>query len=117
MPLLTGLPQGSVLGTFSFPLYGSPLFDIASHHGIEIHMYADDTQLYVPFLPSEYDVAVTKMESCIAEMREWMTCNNLKLNDSKTEFLVIGKEHIVSRIESSLTITIGDTAIEATKCA
>ena len=35
----TGIPQGSVIGPFSFPLYTSPLFKIVDNHQCNIHMY------------------------------------------------------------------------------
>ena len=56
--LKTGLPQGSILGPFQFTLYSSPLFDIACGHGIEVHMYTDDTQLYLPFCVKDYEAAM-----------------------------------------------------------
>ena len=54
-------------------------------------MYADDTQIYVEFdLNKEsYDTAKAKLEACIADIRVWMRNNKLKLNDDKTEFVVI----------------------------
>ena len=41
--LKTGLPQGLIIGPLKFTLYSSPFFEIARHHGLLIHMYADDT--------------------------------------------------------------------------
>ena len=89
--LKTGMPQGSVLGPFCFPLYTSLLFKIAEKHNCEIHMYADDTQLYMPCTAEDNERAVSKMEDCVADVQKWMLCNFLKLNDSKTEFLFISK--------------------------
>ena len=84
--LQTGMPQGSVLGPFSFPLYTSPLFNIADNHQCNVHMYADDTQFYLSFKLQESTSAVSKLESCIQEVKSWMTNNMLKLNESKTVF-------------------------------
>ena len=51
--LETGFPQGSILGPFSYPVYTSPLFHIGRSHQVSMHMYADDTQLYLSAKPGD----------------------------------------------------------------
>ena len=46
------------------------------YNNVNIHLYADDTQLYVPFDPSnngECVEAMKRLEFCIEEIRAWMT--------------------------------------------
>lgn len=47
-PLKYGLPQGSILGPTLFSLYMCPLGSICRRYDISYHMYADDTQIYLP---------------------------------------------------------------------
>ena len=114
--LKTGMPQGSVLGPFGFPPYTSPLFDIIRGHGCEVHMYADDTQIYLAFKDVDSQDSLTRLENCISDVRKWMKDNCLKLNDSKTEFIILtGKRsNAVLDIDS---VTIGESHILAVPSA
>ena len=110
--LKCGVPQGSVLGP-DFSDYSSPISSIICSHGISVHCYADDTQLYASFRPGQTENAVLKkMEQCIVELREWMDSNKLKLNDSKTEFVIFGSAARLSKVTTE-SISIGDERIPA----
>jgi hypothetical protein len=91
--LLTfGFPQGSVSGPQDYSYYSAEVPEVALQHGVSVHTYADDTQLYLQFelsSPEEAEAAVVRMEDCIEDVRKWMVMNKLKLNDDKSELLVI----------------------------
>ena len=101
-----GFPQGSKIGPFGFKLYTKPLTSIAKSHNIQIHLYADDTQLYCSFDPSASQSAMQRMEACITEIRSWMNDNFLKLNDAKTEFIMFGTPNDLKRV-SEWTVSVG----------
>jgi len=70
------------------------------------HLYADDTQLFLSFHPSEFHSNITHLQNVLQQIFSWMTTNRLTLNSSKTEFLLIGLKQQRSKIHgSSLTTT------------
>ena len=111
--LKCGVPQGSVLGPDIFLNYSSPISTIIHSHGISVLCYADDTQLYASFRPGQTETAVLeKMEQCIVELWEWMNYNKLKLNYSKSKFVIFGSAAHVSKVTTT-TISLGDERITA----
>ena len=89
--LRIGVPQGSILGPILFIIYTKELETIARKHGFSVHLYADDTQMYIEFNPLFQDIASieSKIIACLQEIKNWITLNRLKLNPDKTEALII----------------------------
>ena len=87
--LLFGVPQGSILGPLLFILYCKDIESIALKYGIQVQIYADNTELYIE-LKTDADVVEIKsiVESCLNEIKAWMSTNFLKLNESKTELII-----------------------------
>jgi len=115
--LTVGLPQGSKVGPSEYLTYSSPIFDIAHKHQINIHMYADDTQLNLGFDSDNFNEAARKMEKCLEEIKEWMWLNHLKLNEDKTEYLLIGRSASLKQIPEPNTLCLGASVIEPTRSA
>ena len=105
-----GFPQGSCIGPFGFKLYTKPLTKIAQYHQISIHLYADDTQLYVEFDPEDSESALSRLEGCIEDIRVWMKQNFLKLNEDKTEFIIFGTKRNIEKV-TAWSVSVGDSEI------
>ncbi len=110
-----GVPQGSVLGPQFFIMYTGPIANIARKFDLQVHLYADDTQLYFSFNPQNADEehhVINKIEKCVAEIKLWMKANKLKLNDEKTELLIISSRQRKSHVIAN-SIQIGNNDIVA----
>ena len=88
-PLPYGVPQGSILGPLLFSLYLLPLGSILRKHGISFHLYADDSQIYVP-LKKKNAFSLTPLLACLEDIKAWMALNFLNFNEKKTEVMVFG---------------------------
>ena len=97
-------------------MYASRLFHVVEKHLPVVHVFADDTQLYLSFRPTSsisQDQAIRAMEECIVDVRAWMCHNMMKLNDSKTEFLIIGSRQQLAKINVD-SIKVGASKIVST---
>ena len=72
--------------------------------------YADDTQLYVIL---DKTLSTSTIEACIDEIRVWMAKNMLKLNDSKTEILLIGSRTQI-KIVKQIGVRVGTHMVQST---
>ena len=73
-------------------------------------VYVDDTQLYVSFKCKQPLEAISKLNSCLADIRRWMITNKLKINDSKTEFIVFRSPQLKCDL-SGLSVNVGESMI------
>ena len=113
------VPQGSVLGPSMYSRYTKPIGNIIRDSDIQFHLFAEDCQLYVsldPACTTSHIETLTHLENCIAELSDWMFQNKLKLNNDKTEFLVIGSGVQKAKINSK-SITVGGHAIKSATAA
>ena len=87
--LSCGVPQGSILGPLLFSLYLLPLGKIIASHNLHFHCYADDIQIYLPITPDSPD-PLSPLSKCLEDINQWLAQNFLLLNQSKTEYILVG---------------------------
>ena len=84
---------------------------IAHRHGLGVHSYADDSQLYFHADISVADDKVKQLLVCVEEISHWMNGNRLKIDKDKTQFVWLGTPHQLSRIRCQ-KITFGGAGIQ-----
>ena len=89
--LTRGVPQGSVLGPILFCVYTKGLSSVLQEQGVKFKLFADDTQLYLSV--SDIENTTENLNRILQSVREWMDFKHLKLNENKTEYMLVGKKN------------------------
>ena len=98
--LLSGIPQGSVLGPILFLIY---IADIGNDLSVEPLVYVDDTKV-IKKIHNEEDVE--KLQDDLSKLHKWGQENNMEFNKGKFVVLRCGKN---TEIKESTTYFSGDT--------
>ena len=110
--VVSGVPQGSVLGPLLFLLYTSELFSILQNKLIG---YADDSTL-MAVVPSPCGVRVAVAESMIRDLGrvcEWCDLWEMKLNARKTKTMIVSRSRTMHPQSIKLSpLTIGGTILK-----
>ena len=107
----SGVPQGSVLGPMLFTMYIKPLSAIIDSHSIIHHSFTDDFQLQMSAPPDRIYELLHSIQSCISDVKAWATANMLKLNDSKTELMLVTSKRSKHLHSLPTSITMGNAQI------
>ena len=110
-PVHSGVPQYSVLGPMLFTMYIKPLYAIIDSHSITHHSFVDDLQLQMSAPPDRISELLHSMQSCIGNVKAWASANMLKLNDNKTELMLVTSKRTKHLHSLPTSITIGNAQI------
>ena len=94
-----------------FTMYIKPLSAIIDSHSITHHSFADDLQLQMSAPPDRIYELLHSMQSCISDVKAWATAKMLKLNDNKTELMLVTSKRSKHLHSQPTSITIGNAQI------
>ena len=100
--VVSGVPQGSVLGPKLFFLYTAELFSTVEN---ELYGYADDSTLVAVVPSSRERLAVSdSMNRDLNRVSVWCNLWGMKLNASKTRTMIVSRLHTVHPQLTPLTL-------------
>ena len=83
-------------------LYTADVLVIAARHGISVHSYADDTQLYLHTPAINCEATFARLIACEDDIGLWMSFNRLELNGEKTQFTCLGAKYQLAKVDGSV---------------
>ena len=108
--VLSGVPQGSILGPLLFLIYIDDLTYLPISNGSHSVLYADDLLLFRP-LKGREDTQL--LQDDISTIDEWVQQNHLTFNSAKCKCMVISRKR---RPTYSGVLYLGDTPLEQVEC-
>ena len=92
-------------------MYIKPLSAIINSHSIIHHSSADNLQIQMSAPPNKISELLHSMQSCISDVKAWATVNMLKLNNNKSELMLVTSKRIKHLHNLLASITIGNAQI------
>ena len=100
-PVISGVPQGSVLAPLLFLIYINDLTEISLRDGIKMTLYAEDVLLF-QIINSPENFA--KLQDDIDKVGNCSCTNHLTLNRDKCKYMIVSHKKTVSTPSSSLLL-------------
>ena len=92
-------------------MYTKPLLAIIDSHSIIHYSFSDDIQLQMSAPPDRMSDLPNSMQSCKSDLKALATANMLKLNDNKTELMLVTSNRTKHLHKLPTSITIGNAQI------
>ena len=112
--LTCSVPQGSAYGANLFTCYASTLDEVLMDDTqLKLNGFANDHSVWRSFMAksreNEYS-AFAAIEKSMLKIKEWMDTVRLKMNESKTEFMLFGsRQHLQKCTTNSLDALVENT--------
>ena len=89
-PVLSGVPQGSILGPVLILIYINDICNSAQQSNVKLKLFADEVKLY----GDVYSTSDDNLQICLNKIVMWADLWQLTVSPSKSSVLSIGKSMI-----------------------
>ena len=111
LPITSGIFQGGSLSCLLFSIFAN---DMCLHvPDVTIVQFADDTQLLVSGKKADLAGLISRMERAPSNLYAWFCSNDMKVNASKTQMIVLGTRQMLKELSSVSIRFAGATVHES----
>ena len=106
-----GVPQGSCAGPVLYLSYAASISDVVSEvseegdpRPISLIGFAEDhvvKKSFIPTLEDDEELCIANIQACLFRVKKWMDSMRLKMNEGKTEFIIIGSGHQIAKCSTT----------------
>ena len=108
---ITGVFPGGSLSCLLFSIFTN---NMCLHvPDVTIVQFADDTQILVSGKKTDLAGLILRMEQALSKMLAWFCSNNMKVNESKTQMIVLGTRQMLKGLPSVSIRFAGATVHES----
>jgi len=91
LPVISGVPQGSVLGPILFILFVDDVMQICESSSVTLKLFADDLKLFTSI---KTNLDMPALQSTLGRLQQWCADWQLTINTTKCHVLHLGKNNI-----------------------
>ena len=106
--MISGVPQGSILGPLLFLIYIDDIVKVTLSEGSKLVLYADDILLYRPI--QLVRTILHFNTTLIDTISEWANTNAMEFNGAKCKFMMVSRKR--NHITPSLPLCLNGAALE-----
>lgn len=99
LAVLSGVPQGSVLGPLLFLLYINDISSVAAEEGVQVKLFADDCLIYATITKLDDQL---KVQNCLKKLDNWCRKWKMSINYSKSTYTHISKRKTIHSFPYSI---------------
>ena len=99
--IVSGVPQGSILGSLLFLIYIDDIVKVTLSEGSKLVLYANDVLLYRPIRTNK---DYSALQHDVEVVSEWANINSMQFNSAKCKFILVSRRRMLLQVHPCMCL-------------